>query len=119
MPVVVSSEIRAASTRRALMRPSSYRGRLAASAVLAASTQLPERGLCLVGLALVHRDDLRCRRDGLVVLLDVVEERLHLGALQRRRARIHEQRTRERLVLPALDRLGRRLDAAAAAVDLH
>ena len=77
------------------------------------------RCLRLVGLLLAHRDDLRRLGDGLVVLDDVVHERLDLGPLQGLRARIHEQRPGERRVLAVLDRLGGRLDAAVAAVDLR
>src|SRR5215211_7380969 len=72
--------------------------------------------LALVGLLLGHGNDLRSVRDGLVVVDHVVEERLDLRPLERLRARIHEQRPGQRLVLTALDRLGGGLDALPPAL---
>ena len=111
IPVVVSTEISAASMSRPLMTSSPQRRRAArrrgasarrlrdrCRAVLPPSSRCAERGLGLVGLGGRHRHDLRRLGDRLVVLDHVVHERLDLGLLQRLVARVHEQRARERLV---------------------
>src|SRR5215211_5945747 len=89
--------------------------------LLRAALGLLERGLGVRGLLAGHRDDLGRLGDRALVGDHEVHERLDLGALHRRRARVHEQRARERLVAAVLDRLRARLDAVAAAAgaDAH
>ena len=77
-----------------------------------------EIGVRLLDLLVGQRDELRRLRDLGLVVDQVADERLDLGALERLLLRVDEERPRERLVGSVLRVLDARRDAAVAAVDL-
>src|SRR5687767_12178719 len=118
--IVVKTEIAAAASRaiRIACSPTLRRVRVYAREVtLGALLRRLEVGLGLGRLLLGQRHELGRRRDVLLVGDHEVHERLDLGAGDRLRARVHEQRAGERLVGAVLDRLGAGLHAAVAGVD--
>src|SRR5688500_12748904 len=117
IPIVIRIEISAARNNRPRMTSSPQRRRAAprgiapgaapadrvpastlmASTVPPGTSWLPpkglvERGAGLAGLRLVHRDDARRLGDLGVAVDGEVHEALDLGALERLRGRVHEQR---------------------------
>src|SRR5829696_2753772 len=117
---VVRTETAAAASRPYLMAcsPTLRRVRVYARDVtLGALLRVLELGLGLAGLRLGERHDLGGLRDVLLIRDHEVHEGLDLGAGDRLRARVHEQRARQRRVGAVLDRLRARLDAAVARVD--
>src|SRR5918995_566560 len=118
--VVVTIETAAAANRPYLTAcsPTLRRVRVYASDVtLGALLRGLEVRLGLGRLLLGQRHDLGRLRDVLLVGDHEVHEGLDLGAGDRLRARVHEQRAGQRLVGAVLDRLGARLHAAVAGVD--
>src|SRR5829696_7554632 len=116
---VVRTETAAAASRPYLMAcsPTLRRVRVYARDVtLGALLRVLELGLGLAGLRLGERHDLGGLRDVLLIRDHEVHEGLDLGAGDRLRARVHEQRARQRRVGAVLDRLRARLDAAVARV---
>src|SRR5918994_3237226 len=119
--VVVTIETAAAANRPYLTTcsPTLRRVRVYASEVTSGRALLRglEVRLGLGRLLLGQRHDLGRLRDVLLVGDHEVHEGLDLGAGDRLRARVHEQRAGQRLVGAVLDRLGARLHAAVAGVD--
>src|SRR5215210_4072884 len=117
---VVRTETAAAASRAYLIACSPTLRRVRAYArdvTLGALLRVLELGLGLAGLCLGERHDLGRLRDVLLVGDHELHEGLDLGTGDRLRARVHEQRARERLVGAVLDRLRAGLDAAVAGVD--
>src|SRR5215210_6993632 len=116
---VVRTETAAAASRAYLMAcsPTLRRVRVYASELtLGALLRALEVRLRLRGLLVRERHDLRGLGDVLLVRDHEVHERLDLRTGDRLRARVHEQRARQRRIRPVLDRLGARLHAAVAGV---